>query len=132
MAVEVSRLKEIPLFADVPDDSLKKIAPFAETEEFDEGRQIVEEGRAANHFYAIQEGTAEVERNGQQVAELGPGDVFGEQGLLEREQRSATVRASSRIRLIKIEHWELSRIKRDMPEAFEELRRQAEARSSGS
>ena len=44
---------------------------------------IVKEGGFSNDFYVIEDGTAKVERDGEELAELGPGDVFGEQGLLE-------------------------------------------------
>ncbi len=52
---------------------------------------MVKEGGFSNHFYAIEEGTVKVERGGEHLADLGPGDVFGEQGLLERQERSASV-----------------------------------------
>jgi CRP/FNR family cyclic AMP-dependent transcriptional regulator len=126
--LDVSLLKTIPLFAEVPDEQLRKIAPFAETDEFAEGQVVVKEGGYSNHFFAIEEGTAKVERNGEQIGELGPGDVFGEQGLLEKQERSATVTATSRLRVIKIEHWELSRMRKTMPEVVEELRRKVTER----
>jgi CRP/FNR family transcriptional regulator, cyclic AMP receptor protein len=127
--VDVSLLKTIPLFADVPDEKLEKVAPFATSEQFAEGEVVVKEGGYSNHFYAIEEGTAKVERGGRTVAELGPGDVFGEQGLLEKQERSATVIATSRLRLIKIEHWELSRMRKSMPEVVEVLKRKVEQRA---
>ena len=129
MALDVSLLKTIPLFAEVPDDKLRKIAPFASTDEFAEGQVVVKEGGYSNHFYAIEEGTAKVERDGKHLADLGPGDVFGEQGLLEKKERSASVIATSRLRVIKIEHWELSRMRKSMPEVVEELQRKVEERS---
>jgi CRP/FNR family cyclic AMP-dependent transcriptional regulator len=127
--VDVSLLKTIPLFADVPDDKLRKIAPFAETDEFAEGQVVVKEGGYSNHFFAIEDGTAKVERSGEHIADLGAGDVFGEQGLLEKQERSATVTATSRLRVIKIEHWELSRMRKTMPEVVEELQRKVEERT---
>jgi CRP/FNR family transcriptional regulator, cyclic AMP receptor protein len=126
--LDVSLLKTIPLFAEVPDEQLRKIAPFAETDEFAEGQVIVKEGGYSNHFFAIEEGTAKVERDGAQIGDLGPGDVFGEQGLLEKQERSATVTATSRLRVIKIEHWELSRMRKTMPEVVEELQRKVAER----
>jgi CRP/FNR family cyclic AMP-dependent transcriptional regulator len=121
--LDVSLLKTIPLFAEVPEEQLRKIAPFAETDEFAEGQVVVKEGGYSNHFFAIEDGTVKVERGGEHIADLGPGDVFGEQGLLEKQERSATVTATSRLRVIKIEHWELSRMRKTMPEVVEELRR---------
>jgi CRP/FNR family transcriptional regulator, cyclic AMP receptor protein len=126
--LDASLLKKIPLFAEVPDDDLQKVATFATTEEFPEGATVVKEGGYSNHFYAIQEGTVKVERAGEHLADLGPGDVFGEQGLLERQERSASVVASSPLRVIKIEHWELSRMRKSMPQVVEELQRKVEER----
>jgi CRP/FNR family cyclic AMP-dependent transcriptional regulator len=128
--VDPSLLKTIPLFADVPDEKLRKIAPFATTDEFASGETVIKEGGYSNHFFAIEEGTAAVERDGEHLADLGPGDVFGEQGLLEKQERSATVTATSRLRVIKIEHWELSRMRKSMPEVVEELQRKVEDRQS--
>jgi len=128
--LDVSQLKRIPLFSEVPDDALQKIAPFATTEEWPEDKEIVKEGGFSNHFYAIEEGSAKVERGGEHVADLSDGDIFGEQGLLEHSERTATVTSTSDIRLIKIEHWELSRMKKAMPEAYEDLVKKVEERSS--
>jgi CRP-like cAMP-binding protein len=127
--VDASALKNTPLFADVPDEALNKVATFATLESAAEGKTIIREGGYSNDFYVIDEGTVKVEREGEQVAELGPGDVFGEQGLLEKQARSATVTATSPVRLIRIEHWELSRMKQAMPEVIDELRRKVEERS---
>jgi CRP-like cAMP-binding protein len=129
--VDESQLKRIPLFADVPDDALRQVSTFATIEEWPEGRVIVKEGAYGNHFYAIEDGKASVERDGEVVAELGPGDVFGEQALLEKQARAATVTAASQIKLIKIEHWELSRMKKHMPEAYAELQKKVQERSKG-
>jgi CRP-like cAMP-binding protein len=126
--LDESLLKKIPLFAEVPDDDLRKVATFATTEEFPEGATVVKEGGYSNHFYVIQEGTVKVERGGEHLADLGPGDVFGEQGLLERQERSASVVATSSLRVIKIEHWELSRMRKAMPEVVEELQRRVKER----
>jgi CRP/FNR family cyclic AMP-dependent transcriptional regulator len=128
--LDASLLKKIPLFADVPDEELRKVATFATTEEFPEGATVVKEGGYSNHFYAIEEGTVKIERGDEHLADLGPGDVFGEQGLLERQERSASVVATSPLRVIKIEHWELSRMRKSMPQIVEELQRKVEERQS--
>jgi cAMP-dependent protein kinase regulator len=126
--LDVSQLKRIPLFQDVPDDALKQVATFALAEEHPEGKTLIKEGGFSNDFYAIEDGTARVERDGEHVADLGPGDIFGEEGLLEKQERSATVTATSPIKVIKIEHWELTRMKKSMPEVVDQLRRTVEAR----
>jgi CRP-like cAMP-binding protein len=128
--LDASLLKKIPLFAEVPEDDLQKVATFASTEEFTDGETVVKEGGYSNHFYAIQEGTVKIERGGEHVADLGPGDVFGEQGLLEKQERSASAVATSPLRVIKIEHWELSRMRKSMPQVVEELQRKVSERQA--
>jgi CRP/FNR family transcriptional regulator, cyclic AMP receptor protein len=129
--VDVSQLKRVPLFEEVPDEKLRQVATFAVSEEHPEGAVIVKEGGYSNHFYAIEDGTAKVEREGQKLADLGKGDVFGEQGLLEKQERSATVTATSPLKLIKIEHWELDRMKKSMPEVVDQLRAGVRERTGG-
>jgi CRP/FNR family cyclic AMP-dependent transcriptional regulator len=127
--VDVSELKNIPLFAEVPDDKLLKVATFATLDSAVEGKVIIREGGSANAFYAIEDGTVKVERDGEKIADLGPGDVFGETALLEKQERTATVIATSPVRLIKIDHWEIPRIKQAMPEVLSELQRKVVERT---
>ena len=117
--MDATQLKRISIFEDVPDEDLRVITTFATTDEVGEGTEIVKEGDFANHFMAIEDGTAE------KVGELGPGDIFGELGLLEREKRGATVVATSRVRLIKIERWELERMKKVLPHVYEKIQQVA-------
>jgi CRP-like cAMP-binding protein len=77
---------------------------------------------------AIEEGEAEVTRGGEHVADLGPGDFFGEMGLLERTLRNATVTAKTPIRLVTLTGWDLKRVERSAPEAMERIRSVLEER----
>ena len=94
--MDPSRLNSISLFREIPDDVLSEIATFADESSVPEGQHLVDEGDYSYEFMAIEEGTAEVLRDGQHVAELGPGDFFGEIGLLEKDRRNATVVAKTR------------------------------------
>ena len=127
--MDPSQLKRFSLFEDVDDDKLAKIAPFTMLVEFPEGKMIIEEGGFANDFYAIDEGEVEVTKGDEKVATLGPGDVFGEQGLLEKQERSASVTAKSIVRALKIENWELHRMRRAMPEVVDDLVKTVEERN---
>ena len=127
--MDPSSLKKFELFKDVDESKLNKIAPFTMLVEFPEGKTVIQEGGYSNDFYAIESGTAKVERGGDTIAEIGPGDVFGEQGLLEKQERSASVVATSPLRALKIENWEIPRMRKAMPEVLEELQRTIEARS---
>jgi CRP-like cAMP-binding protein len=77
---------------------------------------------------AIEEGEAEVTRGGEHVADIGPGDFFGEVGLLEKTLRNATVTAKTQMRLITLTGWDLRRVERTAPQAIERVRSVLEER----
>ena len=63
--MDASQLKSLPLFADVPDEELAQIAGFAQEVTVDQGRELVREGDFSYEFMAIEEGEAEVTREGE-------------------------------------------------------------------
>jgi CRP/FNR family transcriptional regulator, cyclic AMP receptor protein len=130
--LDASRLKSIPLFEEVGDEELRQIAPFAQEVSVEEGKVLVREGDFSYEFMAIQEGEAEVTRGGEHVADLGPGDFFGEMGLLEKTLRNATVTAKTPMRLITLTGWDLRRVERTAPEAIERVRAVLEERRPAS
>lgn len=130
--MDAERLKQIPLFSSVSDEELRTIAPFAEEVSVKEGTELVKEGQFSYEFFSIEEGSAEVTRAGEHVADLGAGDFFGEIGLLEKELRTATVVAKSAMRLITLTGWDMKRLERNIPQAVEEIRRVLEERRSGA
>ncbi|CAN5803826.1 hypothetical protein BH24ACT25_BH24ACT25_10040 [soil metagenome] len=126
--MDPARLKSIRLFEQLSDEQLRSIAPFADETSVPEGEQLVREGDFSYELIGIEEGTAQVTRGGDPVADLGPGDFFGEIGVMERGLRTATVVATSPMRLITLTRWELRRMEKEMPEALEEIRRAADER----
>ena len=116
--MDATQLKRIPLFSEASDDELRKVAVFAESREIPEGETVIEEGGFSNELLAIEDGKAEVSRNGEKLATLGKGDIFGEAGMLDDEMRSATVTATSRLKLISLGHFEVQRLKKDAPDVY--------------
>jgi CRP/FNR family cyclic AMP-dependent transcriptional regulator len=90
----------IPLFAGLSKDDQRVVAQYADEVDVPAGTKLAEEGRFAYEFFAIQEGTAEVTREGSVLATLGPGDFFGEIGLLGADRRVASVTATSPMKLV--------------------------------
>jgi CRP-like cAMP-binding protein len=130
--LDASQLKSIPLFQTVSDEELAEIAPFAEETTVEAGTQLVREGDFSYEFFAIEEGEAEVTRGGDHLATLGPGDFFGEIGVLERDLRTASVVAKADMRLVTLTGWDMKRMEKAMPQAVERVRDVLEQRRSGS
>ena len=115
-------LKSVPLFAPLSAHERRRIAEWADELDVPEGKYVVDEGRFAYEFFVIEDGTAQVLKGGQPIAERGPGDFFGEIGLLEAERRSASVLARSPMRLIVMFEREFRRMAEEMPHVTERIR----------
>jgi CRP/FNR family cyclic AMP-dependent transcriptional regulator len=120
--VDPARLRKIPVFADLSDDELGHIAALAVEVSVPAGKELVREGDYSYDVLAVEEGTARVERHGQRIADIGPGDVVGEMGVLERSQRNATVVATSPMLLVTLTSWDVRRLAKSVPNAVEHLR----------
>lgn len=120
--MDPARLKKIPVFADVDDEELRHIANLMAEVSVPEGKELVREGDYAYDVIVIEEGTASVEKGGEKVADVGPGDVVGEMGVLERAQRNATVVATSPMRLFTLTGWDIRRLRKSAPDAVDHIR----------
>jgi CRP/FNR family transcriptional regulator, cyclic AMP receptor protein len=126
--MDTTQLKRIPLFAGASDEELANVAVFANAKEVAEGTEVISEGGFSRELLAIEDGTAEVTREGEHIADLGPGDVFGEAGMLDDDMRSATVTATSRLKLISLGHFEVKRLKKDAPGVYASIEQLVEER----
>ena len=120
--MDPARLRKIPVFADLDDDELHHVAAIAAEVSVPEGKELVREGDYSYDVLAIEEGTASVARHGEHIADLGPGDVVGEMGVLERSQRNATVVATSPMLLVTLTGWDVRRLRKTAPRAVDHLR----------
>lgn len=108
-------LRGVPLFANLDEDELTEIGRHADEVSVPEGQVLVTQEATGNSFYVIIEGRADVIRDGQKLAELGDGDFLGEMALLEDLPRSATVIATTPIRLLEMHRRDFSSVLDDAP-----------------
>jgi CRP-like cAMP-binding protein len=128
------RLDEIELFASLPADAQGRVEACARRERFKPGDAVTSEGAVSYYFFTIASGTADVRLGGEVVAQLGPGDFFGEMGALPHEaprwtRRSATVEATSKLSVVAIADHELRELIDEFPQLGERLRTAAEERA---
>jgi CRP/FNR family cyclic AMP-dependent transcriptional regulator len=98
--MDESSLRSVPLFASLSSDERRAIAQHADEIEVPESTELVRQGEFAYEFFVLEEGTAEVTRDGERVAALGPGDFLGEMGIVSQAVRNATVVTTSPARAI--------------------------------
>jgi CRP/FNR family cyclic AMP-dependent transcriptional regulator len=108
--MDPNQLTAIPIFSDLSAEEAKRLATFATETSAADGQILMKEGDYSTELIGIEEGTADVIQNGKKVASLGPGDLIGEMGLIERAPRNADVIATSPMRLLKLTHWEIRRM----------------------
>lgn len=92
------------------------------------GQTVVKTGDAGHGFYIILSGDADVRIDGDTVARLGPGDLFGEMALEGRGKRSADVVARAPLSLMTMSVWNYQAISAKYPVVAERLRDLAEQR----
>jgi CRP-like cAMP-binding protein len=93
------------------------------------GTRLVHEGEVAYEVFAIVSGTAEVTHESRLLGELGPGDIFGEVGVLSMGIRTADVTATSAMHVIFVSDWKFKRLVRERPELAAAVRGVIEERS---
>jgi CRP-like cAMP-binding protein len=110
-------LRKVSLFAGLGDRELKRLAKDFKERDFTPGTTPLREGHMSGiGFYVIREGEASVSREGAEVARLGPGDHFGELGLISDRVRTATVTAQTPLRTLMLTSWEFKEFVQDNPD----------------
>jgi CRP/FNR family transcriptional regulator, cyclic AMP receptor protein len=119
--MDPENLRSVSLFSSMADEDLRKIATFASEDSAPAGATLIREGDFSNDMVAIESGTADVIRQGERIGSLGPGDVFGEIGVLGKENRTATIVATSPMRLVRLDSWNVKRLPNEVRERMAEL-----------
>jgi len=124
--MDPDRLKAIPLFSSLSDKALDTVSVFSSETSVPTGKRLVHEGDYSYELIVIETGTADVIKDGEVIGSLGPGDVFGEMGMLSGGRRTADVIATSPMRLITLDKWDLKRISTEVTDQLQSLVEQRE------
>lgn len=139
--MDTSRIAAIPFFADLPEAELVALARVAFEVEVAPGQALSHTGGVGHALFAIEDGTADVRVSGEKVSTMGTGDVFGEIAVLaappdpfapaetaEGGERSASVVATSPMRMIALYKRDVWELERHAPTAAQRLRAKLEER----
>ena len=121
-------LASVPLFAALEPAELTRVSGWMETRQADAGDRLVIEGATGYSFFVLQEGTAAVTKDGEEIATLGPGDFFGELALTGEGRRTATVTATSRATLAAMFGSQFRLLESELPDTADLIKRAAAER----
>ncbi|WP_291389760.1 cyclic nucleotide-binding domain-containing protein [Devosia sp.] len=116
-------LRSAGIFAQTTDEVLADVATIATVVEAAPGEAILVKGDAGESMYVISSGRVRVHDGAHEVAQLGPGDVFGEMALIEPEPRSASVTALEETCLLQLDQQAFFELVDDRPEVARGLLR---------
>jgi MFS family permease len=102
-AERLGLMKQSPLFAPLSVIALERVARRLQPEQVAAGTEVIREGDEGDQFYLVEAGELEVVHGATRVRRLTAGDHFGEIALLRGTTRSATVRAVTPSRLLRLE-----------------------------
>lgn len=106
MAGKIELLRNVPLFSELNSRDLGELSAMVDEVEVSAGRTLTQQGRAGEEFFVIVDGQVRVERDGRELAVLGPGQFLGEMALVDEGPRMATATATTDGRLLVIGHRE--------------------------
>ena len=123
---ELKELQSSTLFSSFEREALVEIVVSTELRSYDEGDIIVTEGEPGSSLFLIVGGSVKVftrsdDGGNLQLAELGPGDFFGEVSLLSGKPRTATITARTTVTAIEIDRASIDRIAENHPEVMKVL-----------
>ena len=113
--MESAELTDVPLFAELSDEERVALAERMHELEVEAGGYVVQQGELSYKFYVILKGTAVLERQGEHLADLEPGDFFGEMGIVGQTRRNADVVATSPMRMAVLVGWDLRTLMDEFP-----------------
>lgn len=99
-------LRKVPLFAELGDEDLQQVARVFKRRQFSPGETVTKEGAGGAAFFLIESGEAEVTVRGRARPPLTAGAHFGEVALIDGQQRSATIVASSELVCYGLTYWD--------------------------
>ena len=115
---KVELIRHLPLFELCSKRDLRRIAALAVERRIEAGTALISEGEPGTEFYVVVDGEIDVRRKGRRIGRLGTGSYVGEIALLSRSPRTATVVATTALRVLVISGHEFVELLDNIPELW--------------
>jgi CRP/FNR family cyclic AMP-dependent transcriptional regulator len=114
--VKIELIRKVPLFSRLSKKGLEDVAHIADEIDLPSGKVMATEGDRGREFFVLLEGEAEVTKGDRQINTMGKGDFFGEIALVTEMPRTATVKATSDVRVLVINERDFAALLKSSPE----------------
>jgi CRP-like cAMP-binding protein len=108
-------LSKVPLFAGLGSHDLGRLAQLCDEVDLKPDFVLTRQGATASEFFVILAGTIRIDRDGQHVRDLGPGDYLGELALLAKGPRTATATTAGPSRVLVLTRQAFNELLMDHP-----------------
>jgi CRP/FNR family transcriptional regulator, cyclic AMP receptor protein len=108
-------LAKVPLFAELTEKELESVRSLMTETNVPAGTILARQGQTGHEFFVVVSGTASVDRDGEHIASVGPGDFLGEMSLLDGGPRNADVSASTEMTLMVVSQRDFSQLLDTVP-----------------
>ncbi len=112
----IRHLQRVPLFSGFNEAELRRVAELSRIAEIPVGTLVTQIGEPGDSFFVLIDGTVAVRTPVGAGSELHPGDFFGEMSLLDGEPRSATIVATTPLRLMIVDRSHFWRLLDEAPD----------------
>ena len=119
--MKADRLRKIPLFQGLSDHEYERLERWTDEIDVPADKHLVNQGAYPHEFMVIEQGTAEVTHDEQHIADLGPGDFFGEIALLLDVPRTATVVARSDVTHVVMHERDFRAMEEEIPQVRDRI-----------
>ena len=113
---QVELIKKVPLFSKLSKKGLEEVAQIADELDLPKGKQMAEEGDRGREFFVLLEGEADVKKGDRSINTMRAGDFFGEIALVTKMPRTATVTATTDVRVLVITERDFGALLKHSPE----------------
>jgi len=117
----IRHLQRVPLFSGFGEEELRRIAEMSKIVDVRAGTAVTRIGEPGDSFFVIIDGTVAVRTPVGTGAELHPGEFFGEMSLLDGEPRSATIVATTDLRLLVVDRSDFWRLLDETPDLISRM-----------
>jgi len=113
---KVELIRKVPLFSKLSKKELEQVAHIADELDLPNGKLMAEEGDRGREFFVLLEGEADVTKGDKSINTMREGDFFGEIALVTQMPRTASVRATTDVRVLVVTERDFGALLKHSPE----------------